>query len=56
MAQVGFETTIPLFEQAKTVNALDPAATLTGLKLADVIKFRSGMTVRIAFRNYLPHE
>jgi hypothetical protein len=28
MPQVGFETTIPVFERAKTVHALDRAATL----------------------------
>jgi hypothetical protein len=30
MPQVGFETTIPVFEGAKTVHALDHAATVTG--------------------------
>jgi hypothetical protein len=28
MPQVGFEATIPVFEQVKTVHALDPAATV----------------------------
>jgi hypothetical protein len=31
MPQMGFESTIPVFEQAKTVHALDRAATVTGL-------------------------
>jgi hypothetical protein len=31
MPQVGFEHTIPAFEQAKTVHALDRAATVIGL-------------------------
>jgi hypothetical protein len=32
MPQVGFETTIPVFEWAKTVHALDRAATAIGTK------------------------
>jgi hypothetical protein len=35
MPQVGFETTIPVFEQAKTVHALDRAATVIGLHIDD---------------------
>jgi hypothetical protein len=31
---VGFEPTTPMFEQAKTVHALDRAATVIGLKTA----------------------
>jgi hypothetical protein len=31
MPRVGFETTIPVFEWAKTVHALDRAATVIGL-------------------------
>jgi hypothetical protein len=30
MPQVGFEPTIPVFEQAKTVHGLDRAATVIG--------------------------
>jgi hypothetical protein len=30
MPQVGFESTIPVFERAKTVHALDRAATVIG--------------------------
>jgi hypothetical protein len=30
MPQVGFEPTIPVFEQAKTVHALDRAAAVIG--------------------------
>jgi hypothetical protein len=30
MPRVGFEPTIPVFEQAKTVHALDRAATVIG--------------------------
>jgi hypothetical protein len=33
MPGVGFEPTIPVFERAKTVYALDRAATVTGLTL-----------------------
>jgi hypothetical protein len=32
MPQVGFELTIPVFERAKRVHALDPAATVPGVK------------------------
>jgi hypothetical protein len=32
MPRVGFETTIPAFEWAKTVHALDRAATVIGIK------------------------
>jgi hypothetical protein len=31
MPQVGFEHTIPVFERAKTVHALDRSATVSGL-------------------------
>jgi hypothetical protein len=31
MPQVGFESTTPAFERAKTVHALDREATMTGL-------------------------
>jgi hypothetical protein len=33
MLQVGFEPTIEVFEQAKTVHALDGAATVLGLQV-----------------------
>jgi hypothetical protein len=32
LALVGFEPTIPVFERAKTVHALDSAATVIGLE------------------------
>jgi hypothetical protein len=32
MPSVGFEPTIPAFERAKTVHALDRAATVIGIK------------------------
>jgi hypothetical protein len=31
MRQVGFESTIPVFERTKTVHALDRAATVSGM-------------------------
>jgi hypothetical protein len=38
MSRVGSEPTIPLFERAKTVHALDRAAAVIGLyKIAEVI-------------------
>jgi hypothetical protein len=33
MTQVGFEHTIPVFERAKAVNALDSAATVIGVNM-----------------------
>jgi hypothetical protein len=38
MSQMGFEPTILAFERAKTVHALDRAATVVGLKLYDKLK------------------
>jgi hypothetical protein len=34
MLRVGFEPTTPVFERAKTVHNLDPAATVSGIYLA----------------------
>jgi hypothetical protein len=49
MTEVGFEPTIPVFEQAKTVHALDSAATVMGvtvtnpaIKLFDIISLIQG--------------
>jgi hypothetical protein len=39
MPRVGLETTIPVFERAKTVHALDRASTVIGLKLPVVAKY-----------------
>jgi hypothetical protein len=36
MPRVGYEPTIPVFERAKTVHALDRAATVIGLYLITV--------------------
>jgi hypothetical protein len=38
MPQVGFEPTIPVFERAKTVHALDRAATVIGALVSPFIK------------------
>jgi hypothetical protein len=38
MLQVGFESTIPVLERAKTVHALDRAATVTSGKINKRIK------------------
>jgi hypothetical protein len=40
MPQVGFETTIPEFERAKTVHALDHAATVSGYLKIYHVKFQ----------------
>jgi hypothetical protein len=42
MPWVGFEPTIPSFERAKTVHALDGAATVIGLSDIQLIEFRKG--------------
>jgi hypothetical protein len=36
MSRVGFEPTIPAFERAKTVHALDRAATVIGFDLSSI--------------------
>jgi hypothetical protein len=41
MPQVGFELTIPAFERAKTVHALDRAATVIGSHPLTRTKFKS---------------
>jgi hypothetical protein len=40
MPWVGFETTIPVFEQARTVHVLDLAATMIGAYLNTVYNFQ----------------
>jgi hypothetical protein len=42
MAQVGFEPTIPVFEQAKTVHSLDRAATVIGRFEPSTVECESG--------------
>jgi hypothetical protein len=39
MPRVGFETTIPEFEQAKTVHALDRAATVIGVSWSTILNY-----------------
>jgi hypothetical protein len=41
MHRVGFELTIPAFERAKTVHALDRAATVVGFFANNKLKFTS---------------
>jgi hypothetical protein len=41
MPQVGFELTIPVFERAKTVHALDRAATVIGVARHRLINYIS---------------
>jgi hypothetical protein len=36
MPRVGFESTISVFERAKTIHALDPAATVIGLPSSSI--------------------
>jgi hypothetical protein len=33
MSLAGFETTVPVFKRAKTIHALDRAATVTGIMI-----------------------
>jgi hypothetical protein len=49
MPWVGFEPTIPAFERAKTVHALDRAATVTGISAINVLQ--SGMKARMKSGN-----
>jgi hypothetical protein len=45
MPQVGFEPMIPVFERAKTVHALDLAATVTGFEEYSDPNFSSSRSV-----------
>jgi hypothetical protein len=38
MTQVGFESTIPVFEQAKTVQDSDRAATVIGIHMEQLVE------------------
>jgi hypothetical protein len=40
MLLVGFETTIPAFERAKTVHALEGAATVIGHYIITLLKYK----------------
>jgi hypothetical protein len=54
MPQVGFESTIPVFERAKTVHTLDRGATVIGVMLSSLI----GTTIpffALGRREYLAH-
>jgi hypothetical protein len=46
MPRVGFEPTIPVFERAKAVHALDRAATVSGRCITTVIKSRKKICTR----------
>jgi hypothetical protein len=45
MLQVEFEPMIPLFERAKTVLALDRAATVVCLRISTVLKMFVGVVI-----------
>jgi hypothetical protein len=45
MPEVGFERTIPVFGRAKTVHALDLAATEIGLSIADLEENRRELRI-----------
>jgi hypothetical protein len=42
MPQVGFEPTIPVLRRAKTIHALDGAATVMGMSVIRVDKSKEG--------------
>jgi hypothetical protein len=49
MPWVGFETTIPASERAKTVHALDRSATVTGKTVLDVLNILYCVGLQILF-------
>jgi hypothetical protein len=51
MPQVGFESTIPVFERAKTVHALDRSATVIDHKLYIYIYIKMGPEFVPLFRS-----
>jgi hypothetical protein len=55
MPRVGFERTIPVFERAKTVHALDPATTMIGKRMKDcearTVKNQSVVNLQTYFIN-----
>jgi hypothetical protein len=53
MPLVGFEPTTPVFERAKTVHVLDPAATLAGAHLIIVTKKSSTYTTIMTLMPFL---
>jgi hypothetical protein len=64
MLQVGFEPTIPVFERAKTVHALDRASTVIGILsaiLTDILhdfplsfQANAGIVPRLCHEHFLP--
>jgi hypothetical protein len=53
MPQVGFEPTMPVFERAKTVHALDRAATLIGLYLSLFYKETCGRILLVLLKLFM---
>jgi hypothetical protein len=51
MPRVRFEPTIPAFERAKTVHALDRAATVIGLHVVTITEI---LTIRLPYLTLLP--
>jgi hypothetical protein len=49
MPQVGFEPTIPVFEQAKTVHALSRAVTVIGIYVYFVVRYLTTLSVCTSF-------
>jgi hypothetical protein len=49
MSQVGFESTIPAFERAKTVHALDRAGTVIGIYIYIYTKIQFKIKIILTF-------
>jgi hypothetical protein len=56
MPQVGFELTISVFERAKTVHALDGAATVIGYAFHYIYIIRPVVTCRIFQNTEFQHK
>jgi hypothetical protein len=52
MPRMGFEPTIPVFERAKSVHALDREATVIGQNV--FTKYKSSVTRLVAFLDFVP--
>jgi hypothetical protein len=56
MPQVGFEPTIPVFERAKTVHALDRAATVIGCRKYSQWIYRGSKKIHLKTDKYFQHD
>jgi hypothetical protein len=57
MPRLGFEPTIPVFERAETVHALDRAATVTGIQMSTLLYFsRHCSFLDVTDKTSYPHK